>query len=130
MAPHTVNAGRIYFPSGTPDPGDVFDGKVDLEASAKRELFEETGLSADEATMRPEWTVVLAPGQVACMKTMTLRVAAEAARAQIDSYLARDPDSELTRMHIVRRADDIDRVRTPDVVIAYLEAAFARAIVS
>ena len=125
MAPHTVNAGRIYFPSGTPDPSDVFDGRVDLDASARRELFEETGLSADEATIRPGWTVILAGRRVACMKAMTLSIAAEDAKARIDGFLARDPNSELTRIQIVRRADDIDRARTPAFVVAYLEAAFA-----
>jgi hypothetical protein len=30
MAPHTTNGGQIYFLAGTPDPSDVFDGKVDL----------------------------------------------------------------------------------------------------
>jgi 8-oxo-dGTP pyrophosphatase MutT (NUDIX family) len=125
MASHTVNAGRIYFPSGTPDPSDVFDGRVDLDASAKRELFEETGLPADETTIRPGWTVVLASRVVACMKAMTLPLAAEEAKARIDAFLERDPNAELSRMHIVRRPDDIDRTRARDFVVAYLEAAFA-----
>jgi hypothetical protein len=37
MAPHTFNAGRIYFPSGTPDPADIAGGKVDLEFSVRRD---------------------------------------------------------------------------------------------
>ena len=59
MAPHTFTAGQIYFPAGTPDPTDVFDGRVDLEASARRELFEETGVSADETEIAPGWTLGL-----------------------------------------------------------------------
>src|SRR5208337_2485789 len=64
MAPHTMNAGKTYFPAGTPDPADIFDGKVDLDASARRELLEETGIAADEAAIRPDWTVVFAPGRI------------------------------------------------------------------
>ncbi len=124
MASHTANAGKIYFPSGTPDPSDVFDGRVDLEASATRELLEETGVSAEETAVRPGWTVVLAERRVACMKAMRLPLPAEAAKARIDAFLARDPNSELKRMHIVRRRNDIDRKRIPDFVVAYLEEAF------
>ena len=126
MAPHTFNAGQIYFPAGAPDPTDVFDGKVDLEASARRELFEETGVSADETTMAPGWTLVFTPQRIACMKLMTLGIPAARAKARIDAYLARDPHSEFTRMHIVRGPRDIDESRVPVFVAAYLRDVFTQ----
>ena len=57
MASHTTNGGQIYFPAGTPDPSDVMDGKVHLEASPCRELLEETGVRAEEAIIGVTWTV-------------------------------------------------------------------------
>ena len=127
MAPHTSNAGHIYFPAGTPDPSDVFDGRVDLDASARRELHEETGLDAGEAAAAaPGWTVVLHAHRVACMKRMALAEPAEQARAKIEALIARDPHPEFSRIHIVRSAADIDPARTPPFVAAYIEAQFNR----
>ena len=126
MAEHTFNAGQIYFPAGTPDPTDVFDGKVDLEASARRELLEETGMSADEASAAPGWTLVFTPQRIACMKLMTLPVPAAIVKARIDAYLARDPHAEFSRVHIIRGPRDIDETRIPIFVAAYLRNAFAQ----
>jgi 8-oxo-dGTP pyrophosphatase MutT (NUDIX family) len=123
MAPHTIRAGRIYFPAGTPDPTDVFDGRVDLEASARRELLEETGVDASETVIAPGWTLVFTPHRTACMKLMTLAIPAAAAKERIDAHLARDPHAEFSRMHIVRSAREIDESRVPMFVAEYLRDA-------
>ena len=125
MAPHTFTAGQIYFPAGTPDPTDVFDGRVDLEASARRELFEETGVNAEETEVAPGWSLLFTPQRIACMKLMTLAVPAARAKARIDAHLALDPHAEFSRMHIVRSPPDIDELRVPVFVASYLRAAFA-----
>lgn len=129
MAEHTFNAGQVYFPAGTPDPTDVFDDKVDLEASASRELLEETGISADEANVAPGWTLVFTPQHIACMKPMTLAVSAAMLKERIDAHLARDPHAEFSRMHIIRGPRDIDQTRVPIFVAAYLRNAFAQSSV-
>ena len=128
MAAHTINAGAIYFPCGTPDPNDVFAGRVDLERSATRELLEETGIAPHEVAYGAEWTLVYAPPRIACMKVMRLSAPAAAVKARVDAFLADDPDAELTRMHIVRAPEDIDEKRFPRFIVDYLRYAFAHSI--
>jgi hypothetical protein len=123
MNAHTANAGQIYFAAGTPDPSDVFDGRVDLTASVTRELEEETGISATETVFDESWIVVHAPPRIACMKVMRLRETAEAAKARIETFLAREKNPELARMHIARAVGDLDASRTPGFVRAFLEYA-------
>jgi 8-oxo-dGTP pyrophosphatase MutT (NUDIX family) len=125
MAAHTANAGAIYFPAGTPDPKDVFDGKVDLAASALRELEEETGITADEVAFAPNWTVVYAPPRIACLKIMRLGEPAEAVKARVEAFLAADPEAELSAMRVVRAPADLDRARAPSFIVDFLDFAFA-----
>ena len=125
MSSHTASAGAIYFPAGTPDRQDVFDGVVDLEASARRELFEETGLDPSEADIAPGWAIVHSRGRVACMKPMRLRVAAEEARARIEAQLASEARPEFCRIHVVRgEADFLPRMS--EFVRAFMAHVFAQ----
>jgi len=126
MAPHTANAGAIYFPAGTPDADDVFAGKVDLKASALRELAEETGVAAGEATVAPDWIVVYAPPRIACMKIVRLAEPADVAKARIESFLAAEPEAELSAMHIVRAPADLDRARAPAFMADFFDYVFAQ----
>ena len=119
MGAHTANAGRIYFPSGTPDPDDVDGGHVDLAGSVMRELAEETGLSAADVTRRAGWHAVLAGMRIALMKTLRSAEPAEALRGRILANLARQETPELADMRIVRGPADLDPMM-PSFIAAYL----------
>src|SRR5947209_17796724 len=70
MGAHTANAGQIYFPTGSPDPNDVFEDRLDLDRSVLRELKEETGLTAADVEVDPGWHVVFAGQRIAFMKRL------------------------------------------------------------
>ena len=124
MSPHTASAGSIYFAAGTPDGQDVFGDRVDLDASVRRELFEETGLRAEEAEIAPGWIVARGRGRVACMKPMRLGLTAQAAKARIDAALAAEAHPEFARMHVVRgEADFVPAM--PPFVRDYMAHVFA-----
>jgi hypothetical protein len=109
MGAHTASAGRIYFPGGTPDPSDVFDGRVDLDASVRREVEEETGLVPDALTIAPGWTAVLAGSRIALIKVMQARESAAALCDRIDHNLASETTPELDGLHVVRSLADVDQ---------------------
>jgi 8-oxo-dGTP pyrophosphatase MutT (NUDIX family) len=124
IAPHTFNAGLIYFPAGTPDPSDIADGKVDLEFSMRRELKEETGLEATEFTAEPGWTAVVDGRLIAMIKVLRSTQSADRLRARILEHLAREPQPEFSEIRIVRGPTDFDAAM-PGFVIAFLAQRFA-----
>ena len=123
MGASTTNAGKIYFPAGTPDRDDIVGEIVDLAGSARRELCEETGLEPGDVDVAPDWTVLKVGQRIACLREMRCREEADAVVARIHAALERQEDRELSRMHVVRRVGDIDAARMPPFVCAYLEEA-------
>jgi 8-oxo-dGTP pyrophosphatase MutT (NUDIX family) len=119
MGAHTANAGRIYFPSGTPDPDDIDGEHVDLVGSVMRELAEETGLSAKDVTADAGWHAVLAGMRIALMKTLRSTEPAGALRQRILANLARQAKPELADIRIVRGPADLDPMM-PTFIAAYL----------
>jgi 8-oxo-dGTP pyrophosphatase MutT (NUDIX family) len=119
MSAFTANAGRIYFPAGTPEPADVICGTVDLLGNVLRELQEETGL--DPATLRvaPDWTAVPAGPRLALMKAIEADRPAAAMREEVLRHIATEARPELADIRIVRSPDDFDPAM-PDFVTAYL----------
>jgi 8-oxo-dGTP pyrophosphatase MutT (NUDIX family) len=127
MGDHTANAGKIYFPAGTPDPDDVLpDGTVDLAGSVLRELTEETGLTAQDVELTDRWVVTFAGARTAMMREVRVPDEGEAARDRILAHLAGEERPELSDIRIVRRAEDIDSEAMPPFMQAFLRFALGR----
>lgn len=124
MGAHTANAGKIYFPCGTPDPDDIVDGKVDLDFSVRRELKEETGLDIADFTAEPGWVAVADGGLIVQIKVLLSQQRAEPLRARILDALARERKPELADICIVRSAHDFVPAM-PAFVKAFLARRFA-----
>jgi hypothetical protein len=110
MGAHTMNAGKIYFPGGTPDPSDIRGGKVDLEASVRREVEEETGLAPAEFEIESGWLCIPAGPMIALFKTMRSRETAGRLRQRILDHIDREADPELAGAVVIHGAGDIHRM--------------------
>lgn len=125
MVEGTANAGRIYFPAGTPDLHDLKpDGTVDLAASLTRELTEETGLSEGDYHVDDEWIIVQRWPTIALLRMVTLPVTAEEGAARIRANIAAQPKPELQDVRIVRGTEDIDPERMPLFLQSFFEWVF------
>lgn len=124
MGGHTSNAGRIYFPSGTPDLDDIRDGAVDISGSVARELEEETGLAPGDYTSEPHWHCVFTGPAVAMIRVLRVDLPGEVLRGRIEENLALQRQPELSAIHLVRGAGDLSAAM-PRFVTAFLERQFA-----
>jgi 8-oxo-dGTP pyrophosphatase MutT (NUDIX family) len=121
MGQHTANAGRIYFPSGTPDLDDVNDGAVDISGSVARELEEETGLAPADYQGEAHWHCVFTGPAMAMIKVLRVDMPGEALRARLVGNLALQQSPELSGIHLVHSADDLTDTM-PRFVTAFIES--------
>lgn len=126
MAAHTANAGKSYFPAGTPDLGDVEGEIVDLAGSVARELQEETGISIDAGQIDPVWTIVRLGPRVACMRPVRLPMDADTIVARVADFLSREEQPELAGLRVVRNMTDLDALAAPEFIRVYLAHEFGR----
>ncbi len=127
MSAGTANAGRLYFPAGTPEPADAgSDGRIDFEANILRELAEETGLTAADVALDPGWTIVFAGPLVACMRVARSPLPADPLRAKVAAFIAAQSDPELDDLHAVASPADFDPVRMPAFMVHYLRGVLTR----
>lgn len=125
MGQETANAGRVYFPGGTPDLSDVRDGRVDLLASVRRELTEETGLTPEELSEEPGFTLVEAPLRLGFLKVYRSPLSGGALAETIRARLARQSHPELADVVVLDRDSVTTETRMPPFQAAYARWWFA-----
>ena len=125
MAGHTANAGRIYFPAGTPDPDDIRDAAVDISGSIVREVEEETGLTLADYRAGAHWDCVVSGAAIAMIRILDVDLPGEALRARIEANLARQHQPELSAIHLVRETRDLTAAM-PRFVTAFVEHQFSK----
>lgn len=123
MGSHTANAGKVYFPAGTPDPSDVAGDRMDIAGSIVREVAEEIGLAASEYAVADGWTIVQDGPRVAVMRALQSPLDADVLRRQIEANLATQVEPELSGIHVVRGLQDLTEAM-PLYLQAYLRRAF------
>ncbi|MDQ8727878.1 NUDIX hydrolase [Bradyrhizobium sp. LHD-71] len=125
MNAHTANAGRVYFPAGTPDPDDIVGQSVDLALSVEREMEEEVGLKTSDYVANDGWTIIETGQLVACFRLLASRHHASELQQRIEAFLTSERLPELSDVIFVRSAADFDAAM-PEFVKAFLEDAFGR----
>lgn len=120
MSPRTANAGKVYFPSGTPDLDDIKGDRIDLEGSLVRELFEETGIAPHEVTLERGWTIVFEGPRVACLKIARSALPAAEILARFERFIAADSEPELDALRPIFSLADLDEKAMPPFILAYL----------
>src|SRR5580704_4193481 len=123
MAQHTSNAGRIYFPSGTPDLDDISGSTVDIAGSVAREVEEETGLTPADYRAGSHWDCIVSGVAIAMIRILDVDMAGEQLRAAIEANLTRQQQPELCAVHLVRGVNDLTPAM-PRFVTAFIEAQF------
>jgi 8-oxo-dGTP pyrophosphatase MutT (NUDIX family) len=123
MASHTANAGKIYFPAGTPDLNDRKGDTVDIGGSVTREVEEETGLTPSHYRAAPYWECIAVGRLIALIRILDSDLTGDMLRNRIEVGLARQELPELAAMHVVRGRDDLSAAM-PDYMTAFLEAQF------
>ncbi len=104
MAPHTAASGRVYPMAGTPDTQDIKDGRLDIEGSLQRELREEAGLIAADATRQPGYLLIENAGMSALCAVFDFDVPSRDLKVAMMRHIDMQDESELDEIVVFRRA--------------------------
>lgn len=113
MAAHTVNAGLIYPPGGSLTREDLLEGnKIDLLGSIARELEEEAGLDAHEAT--PDGIYVASFDQrIAIGQVLRFPYSNDEMERRLAAFLEAETEPELDRIMLINDIRELEGAKMP-----------------
>lgn len=119
-----INEGYFYLPGGLIDPRDIgADRKVNIRSSILREVAEETGLSLSEIRLSSDFIVTVSGQQVSVAVEVISRLCAKELVSKIQTYLSKDPTSELEEVRMVSHIRELDHLMIPSYASALLKSA-------
>lgn len=108
MAASTSAAGRVYFPAGSFDEGDVVGGTIDIEGNMHREVAEETGIDLSAAADRDSATyLVTSRRSIALFRRYYLALEARELLARISAHIASEQVPELDGVTAISAAGEM-----------------------
>ncbi|NGO50061.1 hypothetical protein [Allomesorhizobium camelthorni] len=107
MAANTVNAGRVYFAAGSFEPVDFADGAADVDFNMIREVAEETGLDISSIPRGERYYALSTERGTVLFRRYFLDENADEVSRRIETFVAGEPDAEISGPVIIRGADDL-----------------------
>jgi 8-oxo-dGTP pyrophosphatase MutT (NUDIX family) len=95
MARHTANPGRVYCAAGSLDPGDIVDGRCDIDGNMKREVREETGLDLGDAVASRGFQALYSDDMITLFRIFRFDETAAALIDRIAAHIAAEAEPEI-----------------------------------
>lgn len=121
MAPHTTFGGSSYFPSGSVEPRDAVDGRLDLTTTLLRELQEETGLTPEDVTLAPHWYAWSRGALTGLLRPVSSPLPGPELLALVNERIGGQENPEHSGFYLVHGPDELDG-SVLDSTRAYAEA--------
>ncbi len=107
MAPHTANAGRVYFAAGSFERQDFRQGIADVDYNICREVAEETGIDLKTVAREDSYHAYCTASGLTLIRRYYLQEDAEASLASIRAHIAAEEEPEADRAVVIRGEADV-----------------------
>lgn len=123
MASHTATAGMTYFPAGSIDGDDIFDGTVNYIHNMHREIKEETGIILNEDDASPGFYMARLDHNIALFRCYHLRVTSDEVLKSIQTYIDTQSIPELADIFAVHNLNQVP-AKTRSYICDFIEAYY------